>query len=91
MFRKTLTIALLTLVCLLTVGASVNRTAAATPLPDGIADENVGGTWRQFLAGVTCGTGIVLMASGYVSGLAAVPAALLTYGVLQSCATALDM
>ena len=90
--RKVFTVSLLIVLSVVTVGASLGQTIAATPLPDGVASDLVGtGAWRQFFAGVGCGAGVVLMASGYASGIGSIGALLLTGGTLQACATALNM
>jgi len=74
------------------VGTSVNQTTIASPLPDGIAGNLAGGgDWGDFFAGVACGAGIAVAVGGYISGAAAPVAALMTAGILASCARALDL
>ncbi len=88
--RNVLTISILVLLSLATLGAALNQAAAAAPLPDRTATDLVGGSaWGNFFTGVTCGVGVGLLIAGYASTIAAPAAALLTVGTLRQCAAAL--
>ena len=64
----------------------------ATPMTDREAGQSVGGgAWSQFFSGVGCGLGVTLALSGYMSGLGAPAAALITVGTLKACADAFGM
>ncbi len=90
-FRKVLTISILLVFAFVTAGAAAGRVQAVAPLPDSVSGQLVGaGEWGRFLSGVGCGAGIVLMASGYASGIGSIGALLLTVTTLRACASALE-
>jgi len=91
-FRKALTISILAVFSIVATGAALDQAAVSTPLPDSVAGDLVGaGVWSQFFSGVACGAGIVFMATGYASGLGAIPATLATVAVLKACSDAVGL